>query len=224
MTRRHLELARKTGSRLLELQALGNLGTLLGRMESSPEVFKLLEEATTLSRKYGGSEALSISLANQGREFRRVGNLEKGLDFYRQAFQVCKVEGLGVNQIEYSFEITHLLLEMGMLDKAAEEIEQIEAGKVPDTNISNLVYCKAKLFRLQDKIEEAETLLGDELTRKEEETYRYELLHELFRCNGDVNLLPECLNLGEVLFNEVPSWDFRVKLDELKELMLNTEN
>ena len=223
MTRRHLQLARRTGSRLLELQALGNLGTLLGRINSSPEVFQLFEEAVTLSRKFAGSESLSISLADLGREYKRAGELDKGLHFYRQAFQVCQAEGLGVYQLDYCFEMVHLLLDMGRLDDAAEQIAQISKEEIPDSRRSNLVWCNAILLRLRNNSAEAERLLKDELEKKADDNSRFELLLELYMCNNSREILCECLKLGEEIQLTFPSWDFSNKLDDLRSLYASTE-
>ncbi len=223
MTRRHLELARRTGSRLLELQALGNLGSLLGRINSSPEVFELLNKAESLSRKFGGSEALSISLADLAREFRRVGKLEKALDFYRQAFQVCEDEGLGVYQIDYSFEIAHLLLAIGRIDEAEEQIAKIAELEIAHTRRQNLLWCRAILLRLQNKSDTAEKLLRKELDKKSDDKSRFDLLLELYLCSDNNEILSECIELGEKIQLGMPSWDFRNKLDELKGLYPTTE-
>ncbi|MCD4670344.1 MAG: AAA family ATPase [Actinomycetia bacterium] len=216
MTRRHLELARKTGSRLLELQALGNLGTLLEHEDSSEEVFELLEEALELAMKYGGSEALSVSRANLAGVLQRVGRFEEALEHMDAALQVCQREGLGVYQLDYAFERSHILMDMGLLDDAEVQVAEIAKTSCPTDYTYNIAWCSGRLLRLQQKHAEAEVVLRNGLEEVTLPWERSDLLRELYLITGEQDVLAECLMLGEKVQKKSPRWNLRAKLDELK--------
>ena len=216
MTRRHLELARKTGSRLLELQAVGNLGTMLEREASTPEVFELLEEAVELSRKYGGNESLSISLANLGRGYQKVGRLEQSLEFFQAALGICSKEGMSIHQLDYAFETAHVLMDLGLLDQAQEQIRQIDQLQIPEDYLYSSLWCKSRLLRLQGRKKEAAAVLRAGLKKFEEGLENFEILQELYLSTGDRNVLEQCVKHGEKYYIEEPQWSLRKRLDELK--------
>ena len=218
MTRRHLELARKTGSRLLELQAVGNLGTLLEREASNSEVFELLERAVELSRKYGGNESLSISLANLGRGLQKVGRLEQSLESFQAALGICSKEGMSIHQLDYAFETAHVLMDLGMLDQAQEQIRQIDRWQTPEDYLYSILWCECRLLRLQNRKEEAAAKLRAGLEKFEEDWGKFDLLHELYLSTGDRIVLDQCIQQGETLYIEEPQWDLREKIDKLQML------
>ncbi len=219
MTRKHLALARRTGSRVLELQAVGNLGTVLEREASSPEVFVLLENAVELAGKYGGNEALSISQANLGRAYQRVGKYQEALKSLRTALQICKEEGMRIHQTDYAYEIAHILMDLGLLNQAQDLIRQIDEWQVPDDYRYNILWCKSKLLRLQGHTEEAALALREGLRQFTDNWDKFDLLHELYLSTGDREVLKKCLEQGEILYTEAPHWDFRIKLDELASIL-----
>ncbi len=221
MMRRHLELARRTGSRLLELQALGNLGTMLENEASSEEVFGLLEKALKLALKYGGSEALSVSQANLARALQRVGRFERALELIDASLQVCMGEGLVVNQLDYAFERSHILMDLGRLEEAEEQIVQIREMSIPDDYTYNITLCRGKLLRLQNRNVQSEELLREGLKEVTGVWERFDLMRELYLINRDRTVLVECLELGEEAQRRTPCWYLRVKLDELKKDLEN---
>jgi predicted ATPase/class 3 adenylate cyclase len=216
ITRRHLELARRTGSRLLEMQALGNLGTLLEREAPSGEAFKLLEKAVELARKYGGSENLSISQANLAGALWRVGKLEQALELVDASLNVCRGDGLEIYRNDYAIERSNILMDMGRLDEAGEQIKQLDAWSVPVDCVSSITCCSGRLLRLQNMPEEAAEVLRKGLEQITKASNRFNLLRELYLTTGDRKVLGECMKLGENVLRKTPSWDLRAKLDELK--------
>ncbi len=216
MARRHLELARRTGSRLLELQALGNLGTLLEREASSAEALKLLEQAVELARKYGGSEALSVSLANMSGALRRVGRKERALENMDISLSICREEGLEVHRSDYALERAHILMDMGCIEEAADQIRQINEWSVPEDYASSIKWCRGRLLRLQNNPEEAAEVLREGLGQVTGASGKFDFLRELYLSTGDGKVLSECLELGERAQGETPRWDLRAQLDELK--------
>ncbi len=218
MERRHLELARRTGSRLLELQAAGNLGSLLERKASTPEVFELLKKAVDLSRQYGGNEALSISLANLGKGFHRVNEYEKALKFLEEALHICQKEKMYVHRMDYAFEIIHILTDMGWIDKAEEQFTEISEWGITEDYASELMLCKGKLLRLRNKNREAVDLLNEGLEKYTGQWTRYTFLYELYLNTGNREILLESIEQGEQYYAQYSTWELRKRLDELKEL------
>ncbi|MCD4702419.1 MAG: tetratricopeptide repeat protein [Candidatus Aegiribacteria sp.] len=222
MMRRHLKLARKTGSHLLELQALGNLGTMLEREAPSDEAFELLEQAMELARKYGGSEALSISQANLGGALQRVGKLERALELLDASLNVCSGEGLGLHRVDYALERSNILMDMGQLEKAGEQIEQINDWSFPVNYISYIIFYRGRLLRLQNRLGEAAEVLREGLEQASEGLERFNLLSEFYLTTGDKKVLSECLKLGEDIQRKTPHWDLNAKLVELKKDLKNS--
>jgi tetratricopeptide (TPR) repeat protein len=216
MTRRHLELARRTGSRLLELQALGNLGTMLEREAPSEEAFELLEQTVELAGKYGGSEALSISQANLGGALWRAGMFERALELLDASMNVCRKDGLAIHQVDFAIERSQILMDMGQLKKAEDQIKQIKEWPFSVKYSSSINWCTGKLLRLRNRLEESAELLKSTLKQVSEESSRFDLLRELYLTTGDRKILSECLNLGENILKKTPSWDLREKLNVLK--------
>jgi len=216
MTRRHLELAKRTGSRLLELQAMGNLGSLLEMEASTPEVFELLESAVGLSRKYGGLEALSISLANLGRAFQRVGKLEKALDLMKASLTVCEEQGIDVHRIDYTFEAAHILLDLGRLDEAEDLFSEISGRSGIESYDYSIAWYKGKLLRLRGKREESRKVLTEGLKTAEFPELKFNLLEQLYLLTGDRKILEECLEYGEEMQRSAPRWYFESVLDRLR--------
>lgn len=216
MTRRHLELARKTGSRLLELQAVGNLGTMLEREASSEEAFELLKQAVELARKYGGSEALSVSQANLGGALWRAGMLEEALELLDESMDVCREDGLGVYRVDFAIERSHILMDMGRLEEAGEQIKQIDEWSAPGECTSSIIWSRGRLLRLQNRMEEAEHTLREGLEQVSGELGRFDFLRELYLTTGDRKILSRCLKLGDSILKRTPSWDLRARIDELK--------
>lgn len=216
MTRRHLELARRTGSRLLELQALGNLGTMMERESPSEEAFEFLEQAVELARKYGGSEALSVSQANLGGAFWRAGMLERALELIDASVNVCREDGLVLHGVDFAIERSQILMDMGRLKEAEEQIEQINELSLIVDYTSSIAWCNGKLLRLRNRLEESEEVLRKALEQVSEGLSRFDLLCELYLTTGDRKILSECLKLGESILRKTPSWDLREKLNMLK--------
>ncbi|MEA3266202.1 MAG: hypothetical protein U9P42_04590, partial [Candidatus Fermentibacteria bacterium] len=219
MGRRHLELAIRTGSRLLELQAVGNLGTLLEKKASTPEVFELLEKAVELSRKYGGNEAVSISLANLSKAFQRVGKLDQALELMKAAYDVCIGEGMKIHQVDYTYETAHILMDMGRVAAAAEQVSELDESELPDDYAITSTLCTCRLLRLQNRQEEATERLKDALEEFTGDWDRFDLLEQLFLCTDNKKVLNEFLTLGEKIYTEMPQWDLRTKLDEMAKLL-----
>ncbi|MCK5035164.1 MAG: hypothetical protein KAS73_04660 [Candidatus Sabulitectum sp.] len=218
MARRHLELAIRTGSRFLELQAVGNLGSLLEREASTPEVFELLEKAMELSRKYGGNEAVSISLANLGKAFQRVGKLDQALESMNAAHDVCIGESMKIHQLDYTYEMAHILMDMGRIAEAAELVSELDESELPDDYAITTTLCMCRLLRLQNRQEEAIDRLEEALEVFTKDWDQFDLLQQLFLCTDDKRVLNEFLIQGEKIYREMPQWDLRVKLDEMGKL------
>ncbi len=221
LTRRHLELAQKTGSRLLELQALGNLGSLLERKAPSMEALQLLEKAMVLAQKYGGSEAISVSLANMGGVLHRMGNSDRALEFFNDALSICSKEGLSIHKVDYAIERTRVLMDMGRLEKAGEQIEEMNEWSVPDDYIPSIVWCRGRLLRLQNNPGEAANVFREGLEQVTEVSEKYEFLYELYMITGDRKVLDECFELGEDILSRMPSWDFRQKFEEIRKFAVD---
>ncbi len=223
MTRRHLELAKRTGSRLLELQAIGNLGSLLEREASTPEVFELLESAVELSRKYGGLEALSISLANLGRAFQRVGKLEKALELMKASLAVCEEHGIDLHRIDYAFEVAHVLLDLGRLDEAENLFSETSNRPGIETYNYSITWYKGKLLRLQGKREQSRKILTEGLKLIESPELKFKLLEQLYMLTEDKKTLEECLKYGEQMQRSAPRWYFETVLDKLRKMAGSTK-
>jgi len=216
MTRRHLELAKRTGSRLLELQAIGNLGSLLEREASSPEVFELLESAVDLSRKYGGLEALSISLANLGRAFQQVGKLEKALELMKASLAVCEEQGLDLHRIDYSFEAAHILLDLGRFDEAEDLFLETSTRPGIESYGYSIAWYRGKLLRLQGKREESQKILTEGLNTCTFPELKFNLLEQLYLLTGEKKTLMKCLSYGEEAQRSTPLWYFEAALNRLR--------
>jgi tetratricopeptide (TPR) repeat protein len=217
MNRRHLELAKKTGSRLLELQAVGNLGTLLELESSSPEAFHLLEKAVHLAGKYGGPEALSISHANLGRTLQRSGRMKEALKHMETAFNICLDEGILIHQIDYAYELSHIFMDMGRLDRAATLIKQIKEWPDRNDDGCSLALCRGRLLRLQNRKQEAVKALTEGLKKFSDSADRISLLEQLYLATGDRNTLNECIKCGEDTLRETTDWHMQKVLDDLKD-------
>ncbi|MCD4709155.1 MAG: tetratricopeptide repeat protein [Candidatus Sabulitectum sp.] len=216
MARRHLELAQRTGSRLLELQALGNLGALLEREAPSVEAFKLLEKAVELARRYGGSEALSVSLANMGAALQRTGRRDRALEFIDEALSICSGDGLAVHRIDYAIERSLILMDAGRLEEVVAQLEWVDEWSFPEDYIPSIIWCRGRLLRLQNRLEEAVGELRKGLEQATDSSERYDFLREIYLTTGDEKVLSECLNLGEEIQRRMPRWDLRAQLNELK--------
>gem|GEM_PF-1665392 len=221
MTKRHLELARRTGNKLLELQAVGNLGALMELEASTPEVFKLLEKAVSLSRKYGGKEALSISLANLGRTYQKAGKLERALKFTRDALEICRENELFLHQIDYAYESAHILMDMMRLQEAEDVLDEIEERSASSGYGYSIVWARGRLLQLQGRKEDAVKLLTDGLKNYSYSTDRFNLLHQLYLATGDADTLEKCLKCGEDMLKVEVDWHLEKVLDELKRQQCN---
>lgn len=216
MTRVHIDLARKTGSRLVELQALGNLGSLMERSSPSREATQLLEKAVELARKYGGKDSLTIALANLANARHRAGRNREALDLFEEAMDICRDEELGLHRTDYALEMSSILMDMGRLEDAEEVIREVEQRGFSRDYLPFLSGCRGRLLVLMGRVLEAEAVLRDALKETPDDWERFDLLRYLHQATGDLEVLHECIAVGEGLQRSSPHWDTGRVLDELK--------
>lgn len=215
-TREHMELARLTGSRLVELQATGNLGSLMEKVEPSPEAFRHLERAVELARMYGGGDTLSIALGNLASAYGRVGRHGEACGLFEEALSVCRECGLGLHRVDYALEMSNILVDMGMLDQAESLVGQVREWGFPEDYGCYFAYSLGKLLFARGRAEEAEAVVRGSLDGPADALERFDLLGLLFRMTGDREALSECIAVGEELQREHPHWDTEARLSDLR--------
>jgi tetratricopeptide (TPR) repeat protein len=215
-TREHMELARRTGSRFMELQATGNLGSLMEKLDPSPEAFMLLERSVELARKYGGGDTLSIALANLASACGRVGRREEACRSFSEALEICREHGLGLHRVDYALEMSNVLVDMGKIEEAEALIEKAREWGFPDDYQSYYSCAVGKLLVAQGRNGEAAEIIRKALSGECDGLERFDLLRQLFFATGDRKVLFDCLNEGDLLQREHPHWDTEAKLSELR--------
>lgn len=215
-TREHMELARRTGSRFVELQATGNLGSLMEKLDPSPEAFRLLERSVELARRYGGGDTLSIAIANLASACGRVGRREEACRLFSEALEICREHGLGLHRVDYALEMSNVLVDMGRTDEAGALIEKAREWGFPDDYISFYSCSVGKLLVARGRNGEAAEILKKALSGDCNGLERFDLLRQLFLATGDREVLRACMSEGELLQREHPHWDTGAKLAELR--------
>lgn len=215
-TREHMELARRTGSRLVELQATGNLGSLMEKIAPSPEAFRHLERSVELARMYGGVDTLTIALANLASALGRVGRNDDACELFEEALNICRDNGLGLHRIDYALEKSNILVGMGRLDEAGSILEQVRAWGFPDDYRCYYSYSMGKLLLARGMAAEAEAVVRGSLEYADDPLERFDLLRILHLATGDREALSECLAVGEELQREHPHWDTEARLSVLR--------
>ncbi len=215
-TREHIELARHTGSRLVELQATGNLGSLMEKLDPSPEAFRLLEKTVELARRYGGGETLSIALGNLASAYGRVGRWSEACLIFSDALEICREHGLGLHRVDYALEMSNLLVDMGRAEEAEVLINRVREWGFPEDYVSFYSYSVGKLLVAQGRNGEAAEIMKEALSGSCIGLERFDLLRQMFFATGDVEVLHKCLEEGDLLQQEHPHWDTEAKLSELR--------
>jgi len=215
-TREHMELARRTGSRLVELQATGNLGSLMEKIDPSPEAFRHLERSVELARRYGGGDTLSIALANLASALGRVGRREEACRLFSEVLDVCREHGLGLHRVDYALEMSNVLVDMGRIEEAGALIDQVREWGFPEDYRSYYACSAGKLLIARGRNEEAAEILKEALSGPCDQLERFDLLRQLFFATGDREVLHECLREGDLLQKEHPHWDTEARLSELR--------
>lgn len=215
-TREHMELARRTGSRFVELQATGNLGSLMEKLDPSPEAFMLLERSVELARKYGGGDTLSIALANLASACGRVGRREEACRLFSEALEICREHGLGLHRVDFALEMSNVLIDMGKIEETEALINQAREWGFPDDYLSYYSCAVGKLLVAQGRKEEAAEIIRKALSCECDGLERFDLLRQLFFATGDREVLLTCIAEGELLQHEHPHWDTETKLVDLR--------
>lgn len=223
LTRKHVELARRIRSRLIELQALGNLGALMERESSSQEALDVLEESMRLSRRYGGSEAHSVALANLGNALKRAGRSAEALEMLNQAMAVCETQGVSLYRAAYVVELVDVLLDMGRLREAERHLDRLAELEVVEGKCWQVLLMWGRLRRLQGRGEEAQKLLMRALDETPDGRSRFDVLRQLYLTTEDPDLLRECVAQGRKVMAQVPHWDLRRMIEELERLRSDRE-
>jgi class 3 adenylate cyclase/tetratricopeptide (TPR) repeat protein len=216
ISREHMELARRTGSRLVELQATGNLGSLMEKLDPSPEAFGLLERSVELARRYGGGDTLSIALANLASACGRVGRREDACRLFSEVLEVCREHGLGLHRVDYALEMSNVLVDMGRLDEAEGLINQVREWGFPEDYVSYYSCSLGKLLVARGRNGEAARVISEALSGPCDALERFDLLRQLYLASGDREVLARCLSEGDLLQKEHPHWDTAAKLAELR--------
>jgi class 3 adenylate cyclase/tetratricopeptide (TPR) repeat protein len=216
MTRKHLELARKTGSRLVELQALGNLGSIIEGESRSEEAFALFREAISLAEKYAGSDSLSIAHASMALALYRVKRYDEAVLHYRNALEICREKHLGLFRIDYTMELGTTYLAMGELSLAEEQYSALKELSIPpEYEVSFLVF-EGKLLIHKGMLREAEQVLQSALGISVETRQKFDTLYELYWLTKNKDTLKQCIEQCEELLRTNPHWGYKEKLDLLK--------
>jgi tetratricopeptide (TPR) repeat protein len=223
MTRKHVQLARRIRSRLIELQALGNLGALMERESGSAEALEVLEESMRLSARYGGSEAHSVALANLGNALQRAGRYAEALEMLERAMAVCEKRGVSLYRTDYAMERVDVLLDMGRLREAEADLEELAEAESADADGWHILLLRGRLRRLQGRTEEASRLLRRALDCVPGGRNRFDVLRQLYLATGDSDLHRACVAEGEDVMSYAPHWDLRRRIDELEGLRSDRE-
>ena len=226
MIRRHLELARLTGSRLAELQALGNLASHLERLSPSAEVFSLYSQAIELAEKYAGSDSLSIAHANLADALCRVNRMDQSIYHFRKALDICYSQGLGLYLSQYTYELASVLIDAGDITAAGELLEKlVDLDAEENEYEQQILYIKARLHMARGDNQEAERLLRESLAvadrlinkldflRVKE---KLDFLYLLAQVSDDPETLDEAVRCCELAIEKNPHWDLERKLAVLK--------
>ena len=216
MTRRHLKLARLTGSHLAELQAMGNLGSLLERQAPSDEAYKLYREAIVLAGKYGGSDSLSIAHANLGGALYRVRRMEESIHHFRKALEICHTEGLGLYRVDYAYELASVLIDSGDLTSAGELVEKIENWALERDMEVQILNLKGRILAAGGKAEEALDVFRKALPKCSGKQDKFDILYAMTKVTDDRDVLEQCIAACEQQQHDNPRCEMNLRLMELK--------
>jgi tetratricopeptide (TPR) repeat protein len=135
------------------------LGTFTAAHDSEEEGRRLMVQAAAVLDELGDSEELSSAMQFLGESYRRDGDLETALDFYRRSLPLVQ-EHIGYKP-EVERRIATTLLEMGDVDGAEAMAEQAVADVAADdwSTVASTAMVLGMVRAAQGRLAEAEQLL-----------------------------------------------------------------
>jgi CHAT domain-containing protein/tetratricopeptide (TPR) repeat protein len=122
---RALELAKHTGQRHVEDEALNALGVLLDGLGRSEESARIFEQVLVQRRKAGDRLRTAYTLSNLAGSYRHMGRFHEALVHADAALVIYRELGAGIKEVAKALNVKGLIFaDRGLLDSALEYLDE----------------------------------------------------------------------------------------------------